>query len=185
MRIDNRHSGRLKNLIWCKLSKDFPFIFQVIKFSLVGVSNTFISYVVEMLCYYLLFVDSRFTFIQTFLKLMKIQVELDLIRIWLSTFLAFLVGTSNSYYWNCRFVFVPLNGKKSFGQHMISYFKMILCYAFTGLLLAPNLKFWLMSSGMPYWVVGFLSLIVVIPVNFILNKFWVFAISGSKDNIAP
>ena len=184
MRIANRHSSGTKKLIQCKLSKDFPFVSQIIKFSLVGVSNTFISYAVEMLCYYLLFLNNHFSLIQTFMKSLEIQVNAEFIRIWLSTFLAFLVSISNSYYWNCRFVFVSLDRKRSLGQHMISYFKMALCYAFTGLLLAPNLKVWLMSTEMSYWLVSFLSLIVVVPVNFILNKFWAFAVTGPKDKMA-
>ena len=31
------------------------------------------------------------------------------------------------------------------------------------------------TIGIPYWAAGLLSLIVTIPLNFLMNKFWAFA----------
>ena len=60
---------------------------QFIKFGLVGVSNTVISYGIEMLCYYVLF--SRVAWSEG-------------LRIGITSALAFAVSVTNSYYWNNR-----------------------------------------------------------------------------------
>lgn len=131
---------------------------QFIKFGLVGVGNTAISYAVEMLGYYVLFAAAPWP---------------ERVRIAVVTALAFLTGTVNSYYWNSRYVFGD-GEKKSLGGHLAAYLKMAACYALTGLVLAPVLKVWVHERGVAYWLASLLTLVVTVPLNFFLNKLWAF-----------
>lgn len=131
---------------------------QFVKFGMVGVSNTLISYGIEMLCYYLLFAQSEMG---------------ESAKILTATALGFVVSVSNSYYWNNRFVFVSEH-KKSLKEHAAAYLRMTLCYASTGLVLAPLLKLYVSSLGVAYWLLSMGVLMITIPLNFVLNKFWAF-----------
>lgn len=134
-------------------------IFQFIRFGLVGVSNTAISYGCEMLCYYVLFSG---------------VFRNDAVKVFVTSLLSFVVSVTNSYIWNSRFVFRSRE-KKTVSEHLWAYLKTVACYALTGLLLAPILKLRLTRLGMAYWLAGILSLIVSVPLNFVLNKFWAFS----------
>ena len=136
----------------------FAPLVQFIKFGLVGVSNTLISYVVEMLCYYVLFTG----------------MANEQLKIVLTTLLAFVISVTNSFILNNRFVF-RAEEKQTPGQIAKAYGKTVLCYALTGIVLAPILRLWLVGMNIPYWAASLMSLIVTIPLNFVMNKFWAFA----------
>ena len=146
-----------EKLLQLQQGKLAPLI-QFIKFGLVGVSNTVISYGVEMMCYYVLF--RSVTWDEQF-------------KVILVTALAFIVSVTNSYYWNSRFVFRQ-NGKRSVANHLKSYCKTVACYALTGLVLSPAVKLWLVSLTAPYWLASIVALVFNIPLNFLMNKFWAF-----------
>jgi len=130
---------------------------QFIKFGIVGVSNTAISYGIEMLFFYVILVNSPMS------QNMKVIV---------TSVCAFIISVSNSYFWNNRFVFKA--EKKNLRAHAISYFKTVIAYGVTGLLLSPAIKMVLVGYEMPYYWASLISLIVTIPLNFVLNKFWAF-----------
>lgn len=149
---------RLLERIGIRSRDDFQLVCrQFLKFGLVGVSNTVISYTIEMLCYYVLF--DRFSWP-------------DQARIIAVSALAFIVSTANSYYWNSRYVFDT--GEKTLCTHVISYIKMAGCYAITGLIFAPLIKIYISGLGIPYWIVSIGTLIITVPLNFVLNKVWAF-----------
>lgn len=154
-------------------SRFAPFV-QFIKFGLVGVSNTLISYVVEMLCYYVLFRSAGFNGIIGLLGGWGVAVESEQIKIILTTLLAFVISVTNSFVLNNRFVF-RAQEKQTAGQIAKAYGKTVLCYALTGIVLAPVLRLWLVGMGIPYWAASLMSLVVTIPLNFVMNKFWAFA----------
>lgn len=131
---------------------------QFVKFGLVGVSNTAISYGIEMLGYYVV--------------LAKVNWP-ERVRIAVVTAVAFIVSVLNSYYWNNRYVFKDTE-RKTFGDHLKALVKMAACYALTGLILAPILKVWIHERGVAYWLASLLTLVVTVPLNFILNKLWAF-----------
>lgn len=133
-------------------------ILQFIKFGLVGVSNTLISYGIEMLCYYVIFASSSVN---------------ETAKIWITSVVAFIISVTNSYYWNNRFVF-KADAKLSLKAHMGRYLRTVACYGLTGMILAPILKMWVSGMGVPYWLASMGTLIVTIPLNFVLNKFWAF-----------
>lgn len=151
-------------------------LIQFIKFGLVGVSNTLISYAVEMLGYYVLFRASTFPGTISLLGRMGIVVTGEQVRVIVVTALAFIISVTNAYYWNNRYVFGQ--AKKTAGQHARAYLKTAACYALTGLILAPAAKVWLVGVGVPFWIASLSTLIVTIPLNFLMNKFWAF--SGKK-----
>lgn len=133
-------------------------ILQFIKFGIVGVSNTAISFGIEMLCYYVLFVNVAWP---------------DNVRIMLTSILAFAVSVTNSYFWNSCYVFHD-STCRSLSEHARAYLKTVACYGVTGLVLAPSLKMYISGLGIPFWLASLCSLIVTIPLNFLLNKFWAF-----------
>lgn len=129
---------------------------QFVKFGLVGVSNTLISYATEMLGYYVLLTG----------------MTSETLKVTLVTVASFLISTVNAYYWNNRYVFK--GDRHTLGQHVRAYLRTAACYALTGLLLAPMVKVWLVNISVPFWIASLSTLILTIPLNFILNKFWAF-----------
>ena len=148
-------------------------LIQFIKFGLVGVSNTLISYAVEMLGYYVLFSSSTFPGTVSLLAGMGLTVTGEQLRVIVVTALSFVISVTNAYYWNNRYVFGQ--GKKTAGEHARAYLKTAACYALTGLILAPAAKVWLVGVGVPFWIASLSTLIITIPLNFLMNKFWAFA----------
>ncbi len=133
-------------------------LLQFIKFGLVGLSNTLLSYGVELFCYYVLFCSS---------------LRSEAVRVIAASLLAFLAGVTNSYFWNSRYVFNS-GRKKTVRQHVVSYLRTLACYGVTGLALAPAIKLWLSRCGVPYWIAAVIPLTVTVPLNFLMNKFWAF-----------
>ena len=104
-------------------------LIQFIKFGLVGVSNTAISYGIEMLCYYVLFKNSKFIGILNLLSQLGISTDGNNVRIVITTIIAFVVSVSNSYFWNNRYVFKAGNT-----GHLRRLLKTFLAYGATYLL---------------------------------------------------
>ena len=161
--------------LWARLEDSrFAPLLQFVKFGLVGVSNTLISYAIEMLCYYVLFRRSTFGGVVALLARLGLSVTGEQVKVVVTTLLAFIAGTVNSFILNNRFVF-RAEKKPTRGQLARAFVKTLLCYALTGVVLAPVLRLWLVGLGVPYWGASLMSLIVTIPLNFVLNKFWAFA----------
>ncbi|MBQ6528411.1 MAG: GtrA family protein [Clostridia bacterium] len=151
----------------------FAPLLQFVKFGLVGISNTAISWGIEMLCYYLLMRDAQFDSLRGLLGHLGVAATAEQVRITVVTAIAFIVSVTNSFYWNSRYVFRGEN-QKTKGEILLSYFRTMASYALTGLILSPAIKIWLSGMGVPYYLASILSLVVTIPLNFVLNKFWAF-----------
>ena len=149
-----------------------PFV-QFIKFGIVGVSNTAISYVIEMFCFYVIFKNTVFAGIRGALSSISIVIDVNTARIWVASILAFVVSVTNSYYWNNNKVF-PDGHRKTISMHIKAYLKTAACYALTGLVLSPWIKTIMTEHGIQYWIASLLTLIVSVPLNFVMNKFWAF-----------
>ena len=161
--------------LWTALEGSrFAPLIQFIKFGLVGVSNTLISYVIEMLCYYGLFRQASFSGMISLLGGLGIAATGEQVKVVVTTLLAFIVSVTNSFVLNSRFVF-RADRKPTPAETLKAYGRTVLCYALTGIVLAPILRLWLGSLGIPYWAASLMSLIVTIPLNFLMNKFWAFA----------
>lgn len=120
---------------------------QFIKFGLVGVLNNLICYI-------------------TYLCLVKFGIHYTPANI-----IGFSVSVFNSYYWNNKYVFVT-EGKRAWWQTLL---KTYVSYAGTGIVLSNLLLIlWIEVCGIPAVVAPLINLVITIPVNFLVNKFWAF-----------
>ena len=122
---------------------------QFLKFALVGLSNTLIAYLVYAFCVY---------------------IGLHYL---LANAIAFAVSVLNAFYWSDRFVFCKVEGESR--SAIWTLFKTYLAYGSTGLVLASVLL-WLYVDrfGISEYIAQLLVLVVTIPLNFIINKYWSF-----------
>ena len=128
---------------------------QFIEFCVVGVSNTLIHYAV-----YALLVFLRLNYV-------------------LANLIAFLISVTNAFYWNNKYVFKTRQGEKR--SLLRSFLKTVLSYGITGLgLTTVLLVLWVEILHLPELLGPFLNLLITIPINFLLNRFWAFKTSKSK-----
>lgn len=123
---------------------------RFVRFGCVGLSNTVISYVIY---------------------LFGIALGMNYL---LSSILGFIVSIVNAFYWNNKYVFEAEQGSIS---ALISRFvKTFLSYAGTGLVLTNVLLvIQVQYLGMSVVVAPLINLLITIPLNYILNKFWAFS----------
>ncbi len=121
---------------------------QFLKFGLVGISNTVIS----LLIYYL------FLWISPALYLV-------------GNVTGWIVSVANSFFWNNKYVFKGASGKrkllKKLGKTYLSYGATFLLGT---ALLYLEVDVWRWSAA----ICPLLNLVITIPLNFLLNKFWAF-----------
>lgn len=129
---------------------------QFIKFGIVGLSNTVISYVIYLV---------------SLLLFQKINIfpKVDYL---ISQVIAFILSVLWSFYWNRKFVFEADNEEVSWLKALI---KTYISYAFTGLFLNSILSIlWVDVLHISKLIAPIINLLVSVPLNFILNKFWAF-----------
>lgn len=129
---------------------------QFIKFAMVGFSNVIVSYGVYLISFFLfraagVLPDTNYLVAQ-------------LIGYMLSIFWAF--------YWNRKYVFAE-------GQNVVPWFralvKSFMAYSFTGVFLNSAMSFfWVEIVGISKIIAPVINLVINVPVNYILNKFWAF-----------
>lgn len=130
-------------------------IWQFFQFAVVGLSNTIINYLV----YFILILFN--------------------VHYIIANVVGFFVSVLNAFYWNNKYVFKEEDNKK----HSIlkKFFKVLIAYAGTGLLFNNILLvLWIEILGMNEMIAPIISLLITIPLNFIINKFWAFA--AAKNN---
>lgn len=122
---------------------------QFIKFCIVGLSNTFIGYLVYTVCVYLG------------------------MHYLLANLVGFLVSVVNAFYWSNKYVFAKGNGE--YRNLFWSFIKTILAYASTGIVL-NSILLWLLIDQwhLSEYLAPLLILMVTVPTNFIMNKYWSF-----------
>ena len=122
---------------------------QFIKFGIVGASNTLIAYVIYSICVYLG------------------------IHYLLANALGFFISVLNAYYWSDRFVFKKGEGEARSAIWTLA--KTYIAYGSTGLLLASVLLYLYVDKlHISEYIAQLLVLVITIPLNFIINKFWSF-----------
>ena len=129
---------------------------QFVRFGLVGLTNTAISLTIHISVLYLLQKNGLLP-----------KVDYLVAHIF-----AFLISVLWSFYWNRTFVFhADQDGTPWFPALMKAYAS----YAFTGLFLnSLLLSFWVEVLHVNRYIAPLFSLLITIPLNFILNKFWAF-----------
>lgn len=126
----------------------FAFVWQVIKFGIVGCSNTVIA----------------------------LGVYWVFCRIGIHYAVSFAIGEVvsilNAYFWSNLFVFKQKEGERR--NHAKSVVKVFTIYISTFLLAEALLYLQVDYLGWDENLAPVLNLIVTIPINFLLNKFWAF-----------
>ena len=129
-----------------------PSLIQFVKFGIVGLSNTLISYVVYV-------AGVRFG-----------------MHYLLASILGFVISVLNSFYWNNKYVFGQGKEERNLLKTLLKTF---MAYAFTGLVLANILLYiWVDILGISEYLGPLINLVVTVPLNFVINKLW--ALRGGK-----
>ena len=130
---------------------------QFVKFGIVGVSNTVISYVLYALS------------LLAFQKL-GILPRADYL---VAQVIAFVLSVLWSFYWNNKFVFTVGNGQKR--NLLKALLKTYISYGFTGIILNNILSWlWITQFSISKLIAPLINLIISVSLNFVINKFWAF-----------
>ena len=128
---------------------------QFVKFGLVGVTNTVISYVINVV---------------VLLLLKPYDVSWDFVA---ANTVAFILSVLWSFMLNSIFVFKKEEGEKR--NPWKTLLKTYIAYGFTGIVLNNILSFiWINLFGISKYIAPLINLIISIPVNFFMNKLWAF-----------
>lgn len=131
-----------------RISKDNwkEVLIQFIKFGIVGASNTIVS---TSIYYIFIWIDPKLYF--------------------LGSVVGWVVSVFNGFYWNNRFVF--RDSRFSWWQKLLRTYA-----AYGGSFIVGSITLAIMVSGLGVseWIAPWLNMVITIPLNFILNKFWAF-----------
>lgn len=132
-------------------------IVQFVKFGIVGLSNTLISYVIYMI-------------VLLWFQNMGVFSKIDYL---IAQIVAFILSVLWSFYWNNRMVFVLEEGsRRSWWKSLL---KTYVSYSFTGLFLnSLLLVLWVNILGISEFIAPIINLLISVLLNFIINKFWAF-----------
>lgn len=138
-------------------NKIYQNFMQFVKFGIVGLSNTIISYVI--------YVVSLLLFQQIGILINSGYLVAQVI--------AFVLSVLWSFYWNNKIVFSLQEGEeRSVFKALIRTF---ISYSFTGLFLNSILLiFWVKVMHVSEFIAPIINLLVSVPLNFVINKFWAF-----------
>lgn len=132
-------------------------LLQFIKFGIVGFLNTIISYVIYALL--------------TYLGVYYV----------ISNIIGFIASVLNSFFWNNRYVFKKSDDEKR--NPWWTLVKTFLAYSSTGLVLANVLLVLFVDKlEISKYIAPTIILVVTIPLNFLINKFWSFKTMKVKNN---
>lgn len=130
-------------------------LIQFIKFGIVGGINTILSYIITNGCYYLLNLHAQ-----------------------ISNIIAFVITVFISFLLNNKYVFTENKEKRNV---LKSILKVYASYSITGLFLTGILLYIEEEIlGIYHYIATLLNLLITIPINFILNKFWAYREKSSK-----
>ena len=136
--------------------EDFDKIMQFVKFGLVGVTNTIVNYVIYVLS----------------LLLFRAFHAFGDYDIYAAQTVAFILSVLWSYIWNNKFVFKEGEQKRNV---FLVLLKTYASYSITGIFLNMLLLYLFVDvMGISEFVAPILNLLITVPVNFILNKFWAY-----------
>lgn len=145
--------------------KKYDAFMQFVKFGIVGLSNTILSYLIY--CGFLLVFEKLGWF-----------SEWDYL---VASIISFILSVLWSFYWNSKKVFVVKEGEER--KLLPALLKTYVSYSFTGLFLGNVLLvLWVRVCGISKYVAPFINLIVTIPLNFIINKFWAFKTKKTDEH---
>lgn len=124
--------------------RDYESLIQFIKFAIVGLSNTAISLVVY---YALLWLGSNY---------------------FIANSVAWIVSVFNAFYWNNKYVF------KNGNSYIKALIRTYMSYGVSFLLGSTILVILIEYFGVSEKLAPILVLVITIPLNFLMNKYWTF-----------
>ena len=142
---------------WLPKDDKYNNIRQFIKFGLVGVSNTFVSLAVYYIFY---FISEDLYFI--------------------GNTVGFVVSVLNAYYWNSKFVFKEDKTQEKKRKNFAVLLKTYVCYGSTFLLSEIMIIVEIELLNMSGIIAPIINLLVTIPLNYVLNKFFAY---GEKRKV--
>ena len=138
---------------------------QFIKFGIVGFTNTLIGYLV-------------YTVSLKIFRCFRVFPQTDY---FFAQLLMFLLSVLWSFYWNNKYVFVS-ESKRTWWK---TFLKTYIAYAGTGIVLGNLLMLlWVEVLGISEVIAPLFSLVITIPLNFVINKFWSFGDGGKEGSAA-
>ena len=130
-------------------------IIQFIKFGLVGVSNTLVSWI----CYYsILWIDDNLYMV--------------------GSLVGTVVSIANAFFWNDRFVFKGV--EHDWRSRLRRLGKTYVSYGGTSLLSMLLLWVEVQFFNVGKVIAPIVNLLITIPLNFLINKFWTFRNGDNK-----
>lgn len=127
---------------------------QFIKFSIVGISNTLVSYVAYVA---ILFVLQTFGLIPDMDYLVSQWVSYTLSILW-------------AFYWNRKKVFLS-----DAVPWQIALIRSFIAYSFSGLILSSALLYLEVDVlGMSKFLAPIINIAICVPINYMINKHWAF-----------
>lgn len=137
------------------LDKNWAGFMQFVKFGMVGLSNTLLSYILNVM---------------VLLILMPFSVSWDFFA---GNIVGFVLSVLWSFYWNNRLVFTVKDGEhRSMWKALL---KTYLSYGFTGIILSNVLSWvWITQLGISKFIAPVINLLFSVPINFVMNKLWAF-----------
>ncbi len=143
--------------------KNWEALMQFFKFALVGVSNSIVSYTIN---------------VTTLFILSPLKLGFDYI---IANTVAFLLSVLWSYNLNNKHVFTIKHGEVRSGRATL--LRTYISYAFSGIVLNNVLgTLWIKGLGLSRYIAPLLNLIVTVPTNFILNKYWAYRRRDEKHS---
>jgi putative flippase GtrA len=124
-------------------------LWQIVKFGLVGVSNT----VVSMVVYYIF-----------------LWIDEDMYMV--GSIMGTIISILNAFIWNDLFVFT--GNPKDFKSVMLRLGKTYVSYGGTSLLSMAMLWIEVNFFGVDRVIAPIVNLLITIPLNYLINKFWTF-----------
>lgn len=134
---------------------------QFVKFGMIGASNTLISYGLNVLV----------------LKILQpYQLSWDYVA---GNIVAFVISVLWSFYWNNKYVFTKQD--EEIRNTWKALLKTYISYGFTGIILTNILSWvWIDLLGISKYIAPLINLVISIPLNFLINKFWAFKTTSGR-----
>ncbi|MGL5434332.1 MAG: GtrA family protein [Lachnospiraceae bacterium] len=135
--------------------EEWQSLFQFVKFVIIGLSNTVISYLINIIILVLL---------------RNYHISWDYI---VGNIISILLSILWSFYWNNKLVFC--NRGDNWRGLLKALLKMYIAYGFTGIILNNLLSwFWIEIFNISKYAAPIINLLISVPLNFVMNKFWAF-----------
>lgn len=130
---------------------------QFVKFAMVGLSNVIVSYGVYIIFFWIF-------------QATGVLYRTDYL---VAQLLGYVLSIFWSFYWNWKYVF---KDEQDAVPWYVALIKSFIAYSFTGIFLNSLLSFiWVEIIEISKIIAPVINLMINVPVNFLMNKFWAFS----------